>query len=238
MDDIFVRSRALLGDEALNKLSKTTIILFGLGGVGGFVLESLARSGIENFILIDFDKIEASNLNRQIITGLNNINMPKADAAKSRVLNINNKCNVTSVNARLVKEKSVGHIGEITMDDIANLIKDIDKSNIFIIDAIDDKYAKLEIIKYAKSNDIRIISCMGTARKLDSSQFTICDIFETKNCPLSKIMREMLRKENIQNLDVLYSKEEPKVKEKGVVAYMPGIAGLMISEYVIKKIIN
>ncbi len=238
MDDIFVRSRALLGDEGLNKLSKTTIILFGLGGVGGFVLESLARSGIENFILIDFDKIEASNLNRQIITGLNNINMPKADAAKSRVLNINNTCNVTSVNAKLVKEKNAGHTGEITMDDIANLIKDIDKSNIFIIDAIDDKYAKLEIIKYAKSNDIRIISCMGTARKLDSSQFTICDIFETKNCPLSKIMREMLRKENIQNLDVLYSQEEPIVKEKGVVAYMPGIAGLMISEYVIKKIIS
>ncbi len=238
MDDIFIRTKTLIGDTALSKLSKTTIILFGLGGVGGFILESLTRSGIENFILVDFDKIEASNLNRQIITNLNNISMNKADAAKDRVLSINKNCNVTSINARVVANKNESGQSEITLAEISSLIKDLDKNRIFIIDAIDDKNAKLEIIKFAKLNNIKIISCMGTAKKLDSSKFKICDIFETKNCPLSKIMRELLRKENIDELTVLYSDENPKIKEKGVIAYMPGIAGLMISEYVIKKIIN
>ena len=238
MDDIFVRTKKLIGDMAFSKLSNTTIILFGLGGVGGFILESLARSGIENFILIDFDKIETSNLNRQIITNLNNISMGKADAAKSRVLSINKDCNVISINAKVVPNKLDNETDKITMANISSLIKDIDKSKIFIIDAIDDKNAKLEIIRYAKTNNIEIISCMGTARKMDSSKFKICDIFETKTCPLAKIMREMLRKEKIDSLTVLYSDDEPIIKEKGVIAYMPGIAGLMISEYVIKKIIN
>ena len=238
MDDIFVRTKKLIGDMAFSKLSNTTIILFGLGGVGGFILESLARSGIENFILIDFDKIETSNLNRQIITNLNNISMGKADAAKSRVLSINKDCNVISINAKVVPNKLDNETDKITMANISSLIKDIDKSKIFIIDAIDDKNAKLEIIRYAKTNNIEIISCMGTARKMDSSKFKICDIFETKTCPIAKIMREMLRKEKIDSLTVLYSDDEPIIKEKGVIAYMPGIAGLMISEYVIKKIIN
>jgi tRNA A37 threonylcarbamoyladenosine dehydratase len=238
MDDIFVRTKKLIGDTAFSKLSNTTIILFGLGGVGGFILKSLARSGIENFILIDFDKIETSNLNRQIITNLNNISMGKADAAKSRVLSINKDCNIISINAKVVPNKLDNETDKITMANISSLIKDIDKSKIFIIDAIDDKNAKLEIIRFAKTNNIEIISCMGTARKMDSSKFKICDIFETKTCPLAKIMREMLRKEKIDSLTVLYSDDEPIIKEKGVIAYMPGIAGLMISEYVIKKIIN
>lgn len=238
MDDIFVRTKTLIGDMALSKLKDATIILFGLGGVGGYILESLARSGIENFILIDFDKIEPSNLNRQIVTNLGNISMNKADAAKLRVLSINKNCNITSINAKVVCKKNENIQNEITLDDIASLINDLDKNKIFIIDAIDDKNAKVEIIKHAKTNNISIISCMGTARKLDSSKFKICDIYETKNCPLSKIMRELLRKEGIDKLTVLYSDEEPKIKEKGVIAYMPGIAGLMISEYVIKKIIS
>lgn len=238
MDDIFVRTKTLIGDMALSKLKDATIILFGLGGVGGYILESLARSGIENFILVDFDKIEPSNLNRQIVTNLGNISMNKADAAKSRVLSINKDCNVISINAKVVPNKLDNETDKITMSDISDLIKNIDKSKIFIIDAIDDKNAKLEIIKFAKTNNIEIISCMGTARKMDSSKFKICDIFETKTCPLAKIMREMLRKEKIDSLTVLYSDDEPIIKEKGVIAYMPGIAGLMISEYVIKKIIS
>ena len=238
MDDIFVRTKTLIGDMALSKLKDATIILFGLGGVGGYILESLARSGIENFILVDFDKIELSNLNRQIVTNLGNISMNKADAAKSRVLSINKDCNVISINAKVVPNKLDNETDKITMSDISDLIKNIDKSKLFIIDAIDDKNAKLEIIKFAKTNNIEIISCMGTARKMDSSKFKICDIFETKTCPLAKIMREMLRKEKIDSLTVLYSDDEPIIKEKGVIAYMPGIAGLMISEYVIKKIIS
>ena len=164
--------------------------------------------------------------------------MGKADAAKSRVLGINKDCNVISINAKVVPNKLDNETDKITMANISSLIKDIDKSKIFIIDAIDDKNAKLEIIRFAKTNNIEIISCMGTARKMDSSKFKICDIFETKTCPLAKIMREMLRKEKIDSLTVLYSDDEPIIKEKGVIAYMPGIAGLMISEYVIKKIIN
>lgn len=238
MDDIFVRTKKLIGDDAAYKLSKSTIILFGLGGVGGYILESLARSGIENFILIDFDKIESSNLNRQIITCQDNIGLLKADAAKNRVLSINPSSKVTAINAKVVKDKIKDEQDKITMDEISTYIKDNDMSKIFIIDAIDDKNAKLEIIKFAKTNNIEIISCMGTARKMDSSKFKICDIFETKTCPLAKIMREMLRKEKIDSLTVLYSDDEPIIKEKGVIAYMPGIAGLMISEYVIKKIIN
>ena len=238
MDDIFVRTKTLIGDIALSKLKDATIILFGLGGVGGYILESLARSGIENFILVDFDKIELSNLNRQIVTNLGNISMNKADAAKSRVLSINKDCKVISINAKVVPNKLNNETDKITMSDISDLIKNIDKSKIFIIDAIDDKNAQLEILNNAKKNNIEIISCMGTARKMDSSKFKICDIFETKTCPLAKIIREMLRKEKIDSLTVLYSDDEPIIKEKGVIAYMPGIAGLMISEYVIKKIIS
>ena len=131
MDDIFVRTKKLIGDTAFSKLSNTTIILFGLGGVGGFILESLARSGIENFILIDFDKIETSNLNRQIITNLNNISMGKADAAKSRVLGINKDCNVISINAKVVPNKLDNETDKIISEEYSSsLNNDIDVSSI------------------------------------------------------------------------------------------------------------
>lgn len=238
MNEIFIRTEKLIGSDKLNKLSKKMVVIFGLGGVGGFTLEALARAGIKQFILIDFDKIEESNLNRQIITNINNIGKYKSEEAKSRVLSINKNASVISINKKLVSANSNDIENTITINEVFELINNVEYKDIFIVDAIDDKYAKLEIIKFAYQNNINIISCMGTARKLNSSYFKICDIYDTSVCPLAKIMREMLRKENINKLTVLYSNEEPKIKEKGVISYMPGIAGLMIAEYVIKMIIE
>lgn len=238
MNEIFIRTEKLIGSDELNKLSKKLVVIFGLGGVGGYVLEALTRAGIEHFILIDFDKIEASNLNRQIITNINNIGKYKSDEARERVLSINKNASVISINKKLVSSITEQSDNIITISEIETLINDFDYKDIFIVDAIDDKYGKLEIIKFASKNSINIISCMGTARKLNSSNFKICDIYKTTVCPLAKIMREMLRKENINKLTVLYSDEEPIIKEKGVISYMPAIAGLMIAEYVIKSMIE
>ncbi len=238
MSEIFIRTEKLIGSDKLNKLSKKMVIIFGLGGVGGFTLEALARAGVKQFILIDFDKIEESNLNRQIITNINNIGKYKSEEAKLRVLSINKNASVISINKKLVSANSNDIENTITINEVFELINNVEYKDIFIVDAIDDKYAKLEIIKFAYQNNINIISCMGTARKLNSSSFKICDIYNTSVCPLAKIMREMLRKENIKKLTVLYSNEEPIIKEKGVISYMPAIAGLMIAEYVIKKIIE
>ena len=230
-----IRTELLLTKEKVDELRNKKIALFGLGGVGGFVLEGLVRCGIENYILIDNDVIAPSNLNRQIIATSNNIGKHKTDEAKKRVLDINPDAKV--------EIKSIFY-DEDTQDKI-----DLSSCD-YIVDAIDSVPSKLLLIKNAEELGIKIISSMGTGNKLDPSQFEITDIYKTSVCPLAKKMRIELKKMGIKKLKVLYSKEKAidikdRIEQKeyegvrrpiGSVSFVPSVAGLTIASFVVKDL--
>lgn len=226
----FSREIKLIGQENFEKLKNSKVILFGVGGVGGYVLESLARSGIENITIVDFDTVSESNLNRQIIALQTTIGKYKVDVAKERVKNINPNCNVVAIKEKLTKEN-------------------IDRFNFscydFVIDAIDMVTSKLLIIEKAKKENVEVISCMGTGNKLDATQLQICDISKTNYCPLAKVMRKELKNRGIYHLNVVFSTEQPKRFDEKVrkvtpasIAYVPAVAGLYISQFVINKLME
>lgn len=226
----FSREIKLIGQENFEKLRNSKVILFGVGGVGGYVLESLARSGIENITVVDFDTVSESNLNRQIIALQTTIGKYKVDVAKERVKNINPNCNVVAIKEKLTKEN-------------------IDRFNFscydFVIDAIDMVTSKLLIIEKAKKENVEVISCMGTGNKLDATQLRICDISKTNYCPLAKVMRKELKNRGIYHLNVVFSTEQPKRFDEKVrkvtpasIAYVPAVAGLYISQFVINKLME
>ena len=226
----FSREIKLIGQENFEKLKNSKVILFGVGGVGGYVLESLARSGIENITIVDFDTVSESNLNRQIIALHTTIGKYKVDVAKERVNNINPNCNVVAIKEKLTKEN-------------------IDRFNFscydFVIDAIDMVTSKLLIIEKAKKENVEVISCMGTGNKLDATQLRICDISKTNYCPLAKVMRKELKNRGIYHLNVVFSTEQPKRFDEKVrkvtpasIAYVPAVAGLYISQFVINKLME
>ena len=226
----FSREIKLIGQENFEKLKNSKVILFGVGGVGGYVLESLARSGIENITIVDFDTVSESNLNRQIIALQTTIGKYKVDVAKDRVNNINPNCNVVAIKEKLTKEN-------------------IDRFNFscydFVIDAIDMVTSKLLIIEKAKKENVEVISCMGTGNKLDATQLRICDISKTNYCPLAKVMRKELKNRGIYHLNVVFSTEQPKRFDEKVrkvtpasIAYVPAVAGLYISQFVINKLME
>lgn len=226
----FSREIKLIGQENFEKLKNSKVILFGVGGVGGYVLESLARSGIENITVVDFDTVSESNLNRQIIALQTTIGKYKVDVAKERVKNINPNCNVVAIKEKLTKEN-------------------IDRFNFscydFVIDAIDMVTSKLLIIEKAKKENVEVISCMGTGNKLDATQLRICDISKTNYCPLAKVMRKELKNRGIYHLNVVFSTEQPKRFDEKVrkvtpasIAYVPAVAGLYISQFVINKLME
>ena len=226
----FSREIKLIGQENFEKLKNSKVILFGVGGVGGYVLESLARSGIENITIVDFDTVSESNLNRQIIALQTTIGKYKVDVAKERVNNINPNCNVVAMKEKLTKEN-------------------IDRFNFscydFVIDAIDMVTSKLLIIEKAKKENVEVISCMGTGNKLDATQLRICDISKTNYCPLAKVMRKELKNRGIYHLNVVFSTEQPKRFDEKVrkvtpasIAYVPAVAGLYISQFVINKLME
>ncbi len=226
----FSREIKLIGQENFEKLKNSKVILFGVGGVGGYVLESLARSGIENITIVDFDTVSESNLNRQIIALQTTIGKYKVDVAKERVKNINPNCNVVAIKEKLTKEN-------------------IDRFNFscydFVIDAIDMVTSKLLIIEKAKKENVEVISCMGTGNKLDATQLRICDISKTNYCPLAKVMRKELKNRGIYHLNVVFSTEQPKRFDEKVrkvtpasIAYVPAVAGLYISQFVINKLME
>ena len=226
----FSREIKLIGQENFEKLKNSKILLFGIGGVGGYVLESLARSGVENITIVDFDTVSESNLNRQIIALKTTIGKYKVDVAKERVNNINPNCNVQAIKEKLTKENI----------DSFNF-----KNYDFVIDAIDMVTSKLLIIEKAKKENVEVISCMGTGNKLDATKLQICDISKTNYCPLAKVMRKELKNRGIYHLNVVFSTEEPKrfdEKQRKVtpasIAYVPAIAGLYISQFVIKKLME
>ncbi|MBQ8219352.1 MAG: ThiF family adenylyltransferase [Bacilli bacterium] len=222
---MFDRVISLIGEDNYLKIKNTCILVVGLGGVGGYAVESLIRSGIENIILIDYDKIDISNLNRQIITNINNIDKLKTDITKERLLTINPNCNIITHN--------------IFLDN--NTINILDNYQIdYIIDACDTVNTKKLLIDYSIDNDIKLISSMGTANKIDPTKLEIIDIRKTSYDPLAKILRKYVcDKKTNKKVMVVSSKEMPlKKQELSSLIFVPATAGLLCSNYIIKDIIN
>lgn len=207
------------------------MLYFGLGGVGSYAVEALARTGVGNFILIDKDTVSISNINRQLIASYDTIGKYKVEVAKSRILSINPKANIQTFNEFFMPGNS--YI--------------LDNSITYVLDCIDTVTAKIELVMQSKKLNIPIISSMGTGNKLDPTKFEITDIYKTSVCPLAKVMRKELRMRNIDSLKVLYSKEEPiktTLKNEngkpipGSIAFVPSVAGLLIAGEVIKDLIK
>lgn len=218
------RLESLIGKENLNKLQNIKIAIVGIGGVGGYVLEGLVRSGVMNITLIDGDKIDPTNLNRQIISTSNNIGELKVNEAAKRVLQINRNVIVNKFSIFLTKENIQDIIGN-----------DFD----YVIDACDDVDVKIELIKFCYRNDIKIISSMGTAKKLDGTKFKIDTLNNTKYCPLAKKIRKSLSLDEQKYTTVVYSEEVKKdINVLGSISYVPAIAGLLICNAIINDIIK
>lgn len=245
----FSRTELLVGKEALEKLNNSKVAVFGLGGVGSFVIEGLARAGVGNFILVDDDKVCLTNINRQLLATRKTVGKFKVELAKERILDIN-------------PEAKVEIYQQFFMPDTEGII---DESVSYIVDAIDTVTAKIELVMRAEKYHIPIISCMGTGNKLDPTKFEITDINKTSVCPLAKVMRKELRNRGIKKLKVLYSKEEPIKPDEtlecsckngcicppgtvrkctarnqvpGSISFVPSVAGLIISGEVIKDLIK
>lgn len=218
------RLESLIGKENLNKLQNIKIAIVGIGGVGGYVLEGLVRSGVMNITLIDGDKIDPTNLNRQIISTSNNIGELKVNEAAKRVIQINRNVIVNKFSIFLTKE---------------NIQDIIDNDFDYVIDACDDVDVKIEFIKFCYKNDIKIISSMGTAKKLDGTKFKIDTLNNTKYCPLAKKIRKSLSLDEQKYTTVVYSEEVQKdINVLGSISYVPAIAGLLICNAIINDIIK
>lgn len=218
------RTRALIGEDKLTKLQHSHVMIFGLGGVGSYVVEGLVRAGIENISIVDKDIVDITNINRQLIADTSTIGQPKVIAEKERILKINPNANINTIQD-FVEENNIQSFFTQNVD--------------YVIDAIDTVTSKISIIKYCYLNNIKIISCMGTGNKLDASKFQISDIYKTSVCPLAKVIRKELRKLNIPKLKVLYSTEQPiktQIDTPASISFVPSVAGLLIACEVIRDI--
>lgn len=235
MNDSFSRTALLLGDEALSRLKNVRVAVFGVGGVGGYAVEALARSGVGALDLIDNDTVAQSNINRQIIALNSTVGQFKADVAAKRVLDINPECKVRAVKVFYMPETADKF--DFTQYD-------------YIIDAIDTVKGKLALARQAQDAGTPIISCMGAGNKLDPTSFEVADIYDTSICPLARIMRKECRARGIRHLKVVYSKEMPvrpvkKCEEQtvrrdtpGSVSFVPSVAGLILAGEVIMDLIK
>lgn len=224
MDERFSRSSRILGQERLEKLNNSSVIVFGVGGVGGAVLEALVRGGVGTVGVVDKDIIDITNLNRQIIATDANIGEKKVDAAQKRALSINPKVNIEKYDLFYLPE---------TAEQI-----DLAKYD-FIVDAVDNVTAKLELIGRAEKLGIPIISSMGTGNKLHPEMFEITDIYKTSVCPLARVIRRELKNRGIKKLTVVYSKEEPVKTDSSVpgsTSFTPPVAGYLMASYIIRKL--
>ncbi len=231
---MFSRFELLVGNENIKTLSQKHVIVFGVGGVGGYVVEALVRSGIGHITIVDNDVVSYTNLNRQIIATQNTIGLKKIDVMKKRILDINPQC--------VVKTKEIFYLPENA--DQINLQK-----YDYVVDAIDTITSKIELAVRCESHHIPLISSMGTGNKLDPSKLEVSDIYKTSVCPLAKVMRRELKLRHIKHLKVIYSKELPikpnghnnKNKKRaipGSTAFVPASAGLLIASEVIKDLLN
>lgn len=233
MNKYFERSSYLLGNEGMDKLKNSKVAIFGVGGVGSFAAEALARTGIGELILIDYDIIDITNINRQIHATSKTIGLAKVDVMKERLIEINPQLKV-----RTFKEKYC--------DETRDLLLSSDYS--YVVDAIDMVSAKIDLVTNTIKMGIPIISSMGAGNKLNPTEFKVKDIYDTKVCPLARVMRTELRKRNVDSLKVVYSEETPldvnlgdKDRRKAVpgsIAFVPSVVGLIIASEVIKDIIK
>lgn len=233
-EDQFARTRLLLGDEAMRALASARVAIFGIGGVGGYAAEALARSGVGTFDLVDSDTVALSNLNRQIIAVHSTVGMYKVDAASARIKDINPDATVNVYKVFYTPETQ--DMFDFTCYD-------------YIIDAIDTVTGKIALVMNAQAAGVPVISSMGAGNKLDPTAFEVTDLYKTSVCPLARVMRRELKKRGVKHLKVVYSKEEPltplasdeaipegKRQIPGSVAFVPSVAGLVIASEVVRDL--
>lgn len=223
MDEQFSRTAQLIGEENVEKLFSKHVIVFGCGGVGSFVVEALARSGIGKITLVDNDLVNKSNINRQIIALHSTVGKQKVDVLKERILDINPVCQVFTHNTFFLPENSSNF--DFSQYD-------------YVVDAVDTVTAKIEIIKKSKESNIPIICSMGTGNKLNPLAFKISDISKTNVCPLARVMRNELKKRGILKVKCVYSEELPVIQTQtpASIAFVPSVAGLVIASEVVKDL--
>jgi tRNA threonylcarbamoyladenosine dehydratase len=244
------RTELIIGEKSLNKLKQSKVAVLGIGGVGSFAAEALARGGVGSLILVDDDTVCLTNINRQIIADFNSINRAKVEVMKERVLAINPKCEVEVYRTFVMSE---------------NLQEILNQNLDYVVDAVDTVSTKIALALWCEENNVKLISCMGTGNKLDPTQFEIADIYKTSICPLAKVMRRELKKRNVKKLRVLYSREVPikpesehmnacrdncvcgegsskkcavKRQTPGSISFVPPVAGMIIAGEVIRGIIK
>lgn len=228
-DSIYNRTEIVIGKDSVEKLKKSHVLICGIGGVGSYVLEAIARAGVLNITIVDKDIIDITNINRQLIALNSNIGKDKVDVAKSRVMDINKDANVIAIKQ------------DITPNNIFSLFqgKNID----YVVDAVDNIDAKIAIITECQKRNIKCISSMGMGNKLNPLDIKVADIYKTNTCPLAKIMRKRLKEIGIKRQKVVFSTEIPvekKIDTKvlGSVPFVPSVAGLVIASEVIKDLIK
>lgn len=227
MKEQFERTALLVGEEGIVRLQNTRVAIFGIGGVGGHVVDALARSGIGAFDLIDNDRVSLSNINRQMIALHSTVGRYKTEVMKERILDINPDAKVQIHNCFFLPETA----------------EEFDFSQYdYIVDAVDTVTAKIELVRKAKKDEIPIISCMGAGNKLDPTRFEVSDIYKTQMCPLAKVMRKELKQRGVKQLKVVYSTETPQKsverKVPGSISFVPSVAGLIMAGEVIKDLIQ
>ena len=227
------RTELLIGKDALDKLANSKVMVFGVGGVGSFTVEALARAGVGNLILVDDDTVCLTNLNRQIHATYKTISKNKVEVMKERVLSVNRNCNVETIQVFVTPD----NLEEIIPDDVD-----------YVVDAIDTVSAKIALAVYCEQKGIKLMSSMGTGNKLNPAEFKVADIYNTKVCPLAKVMRYELRKRGVKKLKVVYSEEMPMTPDKGravpsqkrqtpgSISFVPPVAGMIIGGEVIKDL--
>ncbi len=224
--DQFQRTRRLIGDDAMAKLAAARVLVFGVGGVGGYVCEALARAGVGRIDIVDKDVVDITNINRQIIATHATVGQPKVEVCRDRMLSINPELVVEARQCFYLPEKAE----EFDFTDYD-----------YIVDAVDNVTAKIDIICRAKEAGISVISSMGTGNKMDPTAFRVADIEKTKVCPLAKVVRKELRQRGVKGVKVLYSEEEPVntgMRTPASISFVPSAAGLIIAGEVIKDLIH
>ena len=223
---MFDRTIKLIGEENFKKIQNATVVVVGLGGVGGYAVESLIRSGIQNIIIVDYDTVDISNLNRQVIANQSNIGRLKVDVMEQHILSINPNCNITKISKKL-SEENIDELFKYSFD--------------YLIDACDTIIVKEKIIEICLKKKITMISSMGTGNKLNPNELEITDISKTSYDPLAKKIRKYLKDNHIQGkVPVVYSKEKNESFTGSIpsMVFVPATSGLLCANYIIKKIIN
>ena len=226
MDEIYQRTVLVIGEKNLEKIKNTNICICGIGGVGSYALEALARIGIGKITIIDNDNVDITNINRQLIATVDNVGKSKVEEAKKRIKSINPNIEVTAIQDFIDK---------------TNVQKYITQDYDYVIDAIDSVESKIAVIKSCKENDIRIISSMGMANRLDPLKIKVTDIAKTEVCPLAKAVRKRLKEEGLHKVKVVFSTEnvvKTNSKTLGSVSFVPSTAGLVIAAEIVNELIR